>query len=90
MYIHKLLSAYDSCLQVAWLGQNEELTCEPASTLPRRLIDEFESGMISNGEIISNSRFGVVHHTLVVATSCAKDVPPAKQQKKNCSKLQPG
>ena len=45
------------------------------------LIDEFESGVVGAGEMITDTRFGVVNHTLVVATSSAKDAPPAKKLK---------
>ena len=47
------------------------MTWEAASTLPRALIDEFESGMVSAGEIITDTKFGAIHHTLVVGRSSA-------------------
>ena len=53
---------------------------EHAATLPQALIDEFESGMVGTGEVISDTRFGVVNHTLVAATFSATDAPPTLPQ----------
>lgn len=68
-------------IQVAWLGQQEQMTWEPASTLPQSLIDEFEGGVIGVGETITNTQFGAINHTLVVATSCDTASSPAKKLK---------
>lgn len=72
-------------LQVAWLGHKEQMTWEPASTLPQVLIDEFESGTGLDEQIITDIRFGVVNHTVVMATSGAKDAPPQKKAKTKVS-----
>ena len=76
--------------QVAWLGQEEQMTWEPASTLPQVLINEFESGMVSTGQMITDTKFGVVNHTLVVTTSSATGVSPAKKLKTSVLHPDPG
>ena len=57
------------------------MTWEPASSLPKEVIDEFETGIINTGTIVSDKRFGVFQHTLVVTTSSDKDIPPTKRFK---------
>lgn len=76
--------------QVAWLGRAEQMTWEPASTLPQALIDEFESGVVSTEAIITDTKFGVVHHTLVVGTSSATDSSPPKRRKTTALPSAPG
>lgn len=53
--------------QVAWLANKEQLTWEPASSLPQSLIDEYECGQ-SNQKITTTTdkSYGVINHTLVV------------------------
>lgn len=58
------------------------MTWEPASTLPQVLIDEFESGTGLDEQMITDIRFGVVNHTLVMAPSGTKDAPPQKKKAK--------
>jgi len=66
------------------------MTWEPASTLPQALIDEFESGVVGTEEVITDTRFGVVNHTLVVATSSGADASPAKKLKTAVLPSDPG
>jgi hypothetical protein len=66
------------------------MTWEPASTLPQVLIEEFESGMVGTGQMITDARFGVVNHTLVVETSKAPDAPLAKKPKTTNPLSNPG
>lgn len=62
------------------------MTWEPASTLPQVLIDEFESGTGLDEQMISDIRFGVVNHTLVMAPSGTKDAPPQKKRQRQKSR----
>ena len=62
----------------------------PASTLPQPIIDEFEGGMVGTGEMITDTRFGVVNHTLVVATSSTTDASPPKKLKTAVLPSDPG
>lgn len=67
--------------KVAWFGTNERLTWEPASALPRFLIEEFEKGCPElKFETVTNKSFGVINHTLVV-TESVSGPPPAKYPK---------
>lgn len=73
-------------LQVAWLGQSEKITWEPASALPKDLIEEYESGSTSTHEsIITLESYGAITHTTTIATSKTKLVghtqPPVKRAK---------
>ena len=87
IYLYKLNC---TSLQVAWLGQEERMTWEPASTLPQVLIEEFESGMVGTGQMITDARFGVFNHTLVVETSKVPDAPLAKKLKTTNPLSNPG
>lgn len=66
------------------------MTWEAASTLPRALIDEFESGMVSAGAIITDTKFGAIHHTLVVGRCSATDSSPPKRLKTTALPSDPG
>ena len=66
------------------------MTWQPASTLPQALIDEFESVMVSTGAIITDTKFGVAHHTLVVGRSSATDSSPPKRLKTTALTSDPG
>ena len=54
------------------------MTWEPASALPQSLIDEFENGKVRVQNDVTETRFGVVNHTLTVDVCHA---PEAKKQK---------
>ena len=66
----------------------EQATWEAASTLSQALIDDFESGMVSTGAMIT--KFGAVHHTLVVGRSSATDSSPPKRLKTTALHSDPG
>ena len=53
---------------MAWLGQQEKMTWESSSSLPKSLIDDFHRGLSSN-ELVNTSRnYGAINHTLVMAS----------------------
>jgi len=66
--------------KVAWFGV-EEITWEPASTLPQNLVDEFESGCAAE-EVLHDSRYGVRSHTIIVPARQSEETPPAKKLKR--------
>ena len=76
-------------VQVVWLGCNEKLTWEPSSSLPQHLVEEFESNEPCAEEVLSDSSYGVVNHTLTVRKKSPPTVqpPPAKQSRKSASLL---
>ena len=67
---------------MAWLGKSNKLTWEPGSNLPPELVDEFEKGITPNEVTVSDKKFGVVQHTLVLERHTGtRDEPPAKRTK---------
>lgn len=74
------IAVFTIFLKVAWFGEETKITWEPASTLPQKLIDEFEKGG-TTGEVIHDSRYGVHSHTTIVSTLETEEPPPTKKQK---------
>ncbi len=77
---HEILQVHNP-FQVAWIGQKERTTWEPASVLPQALIDEFEGGVVNEQRTVTDSKYGVVNHTIVVTTVDAAHAPPSKKTK---------
>ena len=59
----------------------EKTTWEPASALPKSLVEEFEHGLIGVEHTITDTTFGVVNHTLFVDVVSATDESPTKKHK---------
>ncbi len=65
---------------MAWFEPEKSITWEPAATLPRCLIDEFEKGT-AREELVDDSRYGVQSHTMVISGRETDKEPPAKRVK---------
>ena len=64
---------------MAWLSsQAEKLTWEPADNIPASLIAEFENGTTSTVEVLTNSTYGLMNHTLIA--SSGNEQAPKKQK----------
>lgn len=71
-------------MQVAWLESEHRLTWEPASALPRSLIDEFESEHCDQQFVtITNTSYGVINHTLTIEKVDSTNPPQAKALKRD-------
>jgi hypothetical protein len=66
------------------------VTWEPASSLPQALVDEFESGVTGREDVVTESSYGLVNHTLVVTTLNTGEPSEAKRVKKTVPPSQPG
>ena len=64
--------------QVVWLESKEKVTWECAFSLPQILIDEFETNVILNVDILTNASFGVINHTLIISKADPAYPPPPK------------
>ena len=64
---------------VAWLGNEQKLTCEPASSLPPDIIDEHE-GYVSNNYVQekSDEQYNVITHMLIKRKYAG--APPPKRK----------
>ena len=67
---------------MAWLGNKQVLTWEPASNLPQLLVDEYEKGICPDEATLSESKYGVVNHTLILERH--KEGPPEFKKQKLC------
>ena len=65
-------------MQVAWLGQDEQLTWEPSSSLPVELINEFHRGIAHDQFTNVKNCFGSINLTLFTDTLCDTPSKPKK------------
>lgn len=58
------------------------MTWELESSLPKKLIEEFEESLNPTEAIISGSKFGILNHTVVMHNKVqANSEPPAKKSR---------
>ena len=66
-------------LKVAWIGNEEKITWEPASTLPEIIVKEFEDGLSTSEEtLLTKSKYGITSHTIITSQQLPA---PAKRSK---------
>ena len=91
-YLRKHSSVKESIviyLQVAWID-GERVTWEIASALPESLIAEFESNEVTEPDVLRDSRFGVINHSLNTSKAAVAAPPPNKMRKCTRPSTHPG
>jgi hypothetical protein len=63
--------------------QQEETTWELESSLPKELVDEFERSLGPKESLISECKFGVLNHILVMNSSTEGDSEPHTKRPRN-------
>lgn len=78
-------------LKVAWLTDKQQLTWEPASSLPQSLIDEFECGQYTQQiSTTTDASYGLISHTFGIAKRDVTHSPQAKSLKTTVPAVEPG
>ena len=69
--------------QVLWLGQPEcYATWEPAVSVPHGLVQQYETGVVSESTVESVSLYGHVSNTLTISQQCSL-TPEAKRMRQD-------
>lgn len=78
-------------IQVAWISSQNDLSWEPASSLPHSLVKEFEDGIKLSMETVSSEpQYGVITHTLINSPDPTLEAPPEKCQRIVPPNFKPG
>lgn len=67
-------------IQVAWLGPEDKMTWEPASSLAQALVDDYERGVTYCETTETETSYGVISHKLTVS-ECDTVEPQPKRRK---------
>ena len=73
-----------ACIQVLWVGKPDlEVTWEPASSLPKAVIEEFENKIVSEAIEQTENQYGYNAKTILIESQrdSSQDVQPSKKHK---------